>query len=286
MSKIGLVLSGGMAKGAYQAGALRAIGEIFSPSDFLVSSASVGALNSYAFCTYGLDKWFSVWDTLDSNNQRKWITKMIKSGYLQTIIEELTSNGISIENTFYIPLVNIKKRKLVYVDIAKMSPAEAEAYLRASVAVPVFNSGVQINGEFFYDGALIDNIPIAPIFKHDVDYTICIYFDNYNYTFENENLDNKIIKINFSDNKIISSSICFSKASIDYMTSEGYTKAKKIIQYVFADGTDKLSVVPRIEALNSTETSKSLRITGDIIVNNMNKIAKKFFHKVETAVAE
>ena len=47
MGKIGLVLSGGMAKGAYQAGALCAINEYFSPTDFdYVSSASIGTLNT------------------------------------------------------------------------------------------------------------------------------------------------------------------------------------------------------------------------------------------------
>lgn len=42
---IGLVLSGGMGKGAYQIGALTAIDEFFNPSEFeYVSAASIGVL--------------------------------------------------------------------------------------------------------------------------------------------------------------------------------------------------------------------------------------------------
>ena len=45
---IGLVLSGGMGKGAYQIGALTAIDEFFNPSEFeYVSAASIGVLNMY-----------------------------------------------------------------------------------------------------------------------------------------------------------------------------------------------------------------------------------------------
>ena len=57
MVKIGLVLSGGMAKGAYQIGALQAINEVFKPSDIsYASAASVGAINTYLYLTEGLDK--------------------------------------------------------------------------------------------------------------------------------------------------------------------------------------------------------------------------------------
>ena len=61
MKNIGLVLSGGMAKGAYQIGALQAIDEFFKPSDFsFISSASIGALNSYAYLTHNINISFSV----------------------------------------------------------------------------------------------------------------------------------------------------------------------------------------------------------------------------------
>ena len=50
---IGLVLSGGMAKGAYQVGALTAIKEIIPDGNIkYISASSVGALNSYAYAIF------------------------------------------------------------------------------------------------------------------------------------------------------------------------------------------------------------------------------------------
>ena len=270
-----------MAKGAYQIGALRAVKVYFTPSDFrYVSSASIGALNSYVFLTQDLDNGIKLWKTADHDNNRKWVTALLKSSFLQESIKKIMTDE-PIKNIFYVPLVNLKKRKLSYIDIGKIPAGDIEPYLRASIAMPVFNSGVLINGEYFYDGALVDNIPIQPLLKHAIDYIICIYFDDYNYTFESEYLDNKIIKMNFPDNKLISSSLRVNSESIEYMMSEGYTRAKNILDYVLINGTDDLeSIYSRIESLNAMNANKSLRITGDVIVNNMNKITKRLIKRL------
>jgi len=283
MRNIGLVLSGGMAKGAYQIGALKAIGEFIDPPEFrYVSAASVGALNTYVFLTYAMEKGIEIWREVSGDNSRKWAVSILKSNFMQKAVTKIATDNAPISNTFYIPLVNIKNRKLIYPDIGKIPHEAVEPYLQASIAMPVFNSAILIDGEYFYDGAMVDNIPVQPILKHDVDYIICIYFDEYNYTFESEQLDNKVIKMNFSDNKIISSSIMLTGDSVKNMIDEGYARAKKILEHVFADGLDNLgSIYTRIKELNTMEGKKNLRITGDVIVNNMNRITKRFINKIE-----
>ena len=282
MPSIGLVLSGGMAKGAYQIGALQAINEIFKPADFsFISAASVGVLNTYAYLTHGLNKGVELWNSVNKNNYRSWIFTFLKGCFVQNAIKTIISDT-KIKNTFYIPLVNLKKRVLMYADLGKIPAENIESYLRASVALPIYNPGVSINGECLYDGAVIDNIPVQPMLKHKIDYIVCIYFDDYNYTFENKYLDNKIIKINFTDNKIISNSICFESDSIKYMIDEGYSKAKRVLDYVLIKGIDDVdSVYSGIESLNAMNTNKNIRISGDIIVNNMNKITKKLMKRTE-----
>ena len=280
MRNIGLVLSGGMAKGAYQIGALRAINEIFKPSDFsYVSAASVGALNSYVYLTNDLDKGFELWNSINNTNSRVWVTGMLRSSFLQNSIKTIISDA-EIKNLFYVPLLNLKKRTLSYIEIGKEAPEHIEAYLRAGVAMPIYNSAVHINGENYYDGALIDNIPIHPLLKHSIDYIICIYFDSYNYTFESEYLNNKIIKLNFPDNKIVSSSISFKRESIKHMAEEGYSRAKRILNYIFANGKEDVeSIYARIVDLNAMNTNRHLRITGDLAVSNMNKVAKRLMKR-------
>jgi len=282
MRNIGLVLSGGMAKGAYQIGALRAIGEVFQPSDFkFVSAASVGALNLYAFLTYGLDDAIKIWQTAENSTQRKWVMTLLKSTFVQDSIAKIVSN-VEIENSFYVPLVNIKKRKLTYANLSKVPVSHMESYLRASVAMPVFNTGVKIGNDYFYDGAMIDNIPIKPILKYAIDYVICLHFDNYNYTFESEYLDNKVIKLNFSDGKFMFNSLSVKSDSVEQMMADGYKKTKHVLDYIFAKGTEDLDTIyAKIETLNSLNASRRMRITGDVIVGNMNKIARKFMNKIE-----
>jgi len=280
MLNIGLVLSGGMAKGAYQIGALKAINEVFKPSDIsYISSASVGALNTYIYLTNALEKGAEMWSGIESGNSRTWITAMLRSSFLQNSIKTLISD-VEINNVFYIPLLNLRKRKLSYVNVGDIPQDEIEQYLRASVAMPIYNTAVHINGEHYYDGAIIDNIPIRPILKHSIDYIICIYFDEFNYTFESHYLDNKIIKINFVDNKFVSNSISFRKDSINYMLDEGYAMTKRILDYIFIGGKDDIeSIYSQISAVNAMNTSKSIRISGDVIVNNMNKLTKRLMKR-------
>jgi len=283
MPNIGLVLSGGMAKGAYQIGALRAVNELFKPSDIsCVSAASVGALNAYLYLTNSsLDKGIEMWNSVSDGGTRPWVTTLLRSSFLQNAIKAMVSEN-EINNVFYVPLVNLRKRRLSYINFGKVPQEKMELHLRACVAMPIYNSAVLINGESYYDGALIDNIPIYPVLKHPIDYIICIYFDTLNYTFENNYLDNKIIKMNFTDNKIVSNSVLFKGESIKYMLDEGYLRAKRILQYVFTNGINDVdSIYSRITDLNAMNINRNLRITGDVAVNNMNRITKKFMKKPE-----
>jgi predicted acylesterase/phospholipase RssA len=283
MRSVGLVLSGGMLKGAYQIGALRAVGEFFKPSDFsFVSAASIGALNAYAYLTNGLDKGIELWNGV-GGGERRFVPAILRSGYLREAVRGIVSDA-EIGCSFYVPLVNIRKRTLLYADIGRVKPENVRNYLRACVSLPVFNAGVQINGEHLYDGAMIDNIPIQPLLKHQIDYVVCIYFDNHNYTFESRYLDNKVIKINFPDNKTASDSVIARDGSIERMIDDGYALAKRLLDYVLFSGKDDVnSIYAKIEDLNAMNTGGGkLRVTGDIVVDNMNKITKKFMKRIET----
>ena len=137
MRHIGLVLSGGMGKGAYQIGALSAIKEYFSPSDFeYVSAASVGALNAYAFLTDNLDNAQKIWESVNFQGNKRFITSVLKSTFLQDVIGTIAT-GATIKNTFYVPLLDLLNRDLYYYDFSNIAKANIQQYLRASVAMPL-----------------------------------------------------------------------------------------------------------------------------------------------------
>lgn len=278
---IGLVLSGGMAKGAYQVGALQAISEYLKPEQIkYISSASIGALNSYAFASNNLDYARKMWESVNDNTDKLFISSVLRGGYLTRTISSLSSNK-PVCDKLYVPLFHMRNRNNYYVDISKYENPKLTEYLNAAIAVFPICKPVLLGNRFYYDGALIDNIPVFPLLKHRLDYIICIYFDEYNYLFESQYFDNKIIKITFDDNKqIISNSVWFSKDNTEYMFEDGYKKAKSILDFVFSSGTDNIDYIySQIETLNSFNPRKQIRITGDVAINNLNKLAKRLTHR-------
>lgn len=273
---IGLVLSGGMGKGAYQVGALTAIDEFFKPSDFeYVSAASIGVLNTYAYLTNNLKKATEIWTSVNLKGEKRFITSVLKSTFLQDIITTIQSPD-RIENNFYVPLLDLGGRELSYYNFKDISPDEVDPYLRASIAMPFYNKGITIGGKTLYDGAVVDNIPIYPVLKNDLDYVICIYFDDFDYIFEDHAVDNKIIKLTFPDKKIVKNSVNINHDAITYMVEEGYNRTKRIISDIFSSGTDDLEhIYKKIEQRNLQKDKKEIRITGDVVVTNMNRMVKK-----------
>ena len=277
MRHIGLVLSGGMGKGAYQIGALSAIKEYISPSDFeYVSAASVGALNAYAFLTDNLDNAQKIWESVNLQGNKRFITSVLKSTFLQDVIGTIAT-GATIENTFYVPLLDLVNRDLYYYDFSTIAKANIQQYLRASVAMPLYNKGIEIERHFLYDGAVVDNIPIYPLLGKKLDYIICIYFDDVHYIFENYDYDKKILRLTFPDNKIISNSVCIQHDAILSMIDQGYQKTKFNLDFVFSHGLDDLDFIYHsISAINSANPdTKTMRVTGDVMVTNLNKLTKR-----------
>lgn len=272
---IGLVLSGGMSKGAYQLGALRAIREFLNPEDIkFISAASVGALNAYAFTSDNLETGAFMWHSLNLTHNRVIVSKILRSDFLTEVIRRLSKKESSCEK-MYVPLINIKSRSIIYTDISDKSSEELRDILTASVAMPVVNSPVQIEGMNMYDGAVIDNIPVFPLLRFNLDYIICIHFDEYNYTFETRYFDNKIVKINFESDKKLSSSMWFVRNEVKDMESQGYKKARAIMEFVFADGFENTAkIYEKIEALNAMNTRVAHRKTSDIIEDNFDKFMK------------
>lgn len=281
MRKIGLVLSGGLGKGAYQIGALKAISEYLNPEDFkYTSAASIGALNAYGFLSGQLDAAYDIWDNLNRRGHKRYVTSLLRGSNMYDIINSILSDE-KLSSSLYIPLMNLKKRKLDYYDIKNLPPKEAEAYLRACIAIPVYKRGIKIGDETLYDGAFIDNIPVAPVLCKDLDYIFCIYFDDYNYIFEDYKNEDRVIKLAFNDEKFIMNTFNISKESVTKMLTDGYDRTKEILKKIFADGVDDIDAVKKhIAEKNAAEPKRRLlRISADVMVTNMNKVTEKIIRR-------
>ncbi len=275
---IGLVLSGGMAKGAYQIGVLRALGSFIPPHEIkYISCASVGVLNGYAYATGALDEAEDMWKHLcEGNDTRYFITQILRSSMLQQNIARLYAPDRQLSASFYCALLDFNHRNIVYKDLSTVDHDKIPLYLKASVAMPVYNRSVSVDGTSYFDGAMVDNIPVYPLLKHNLDYIICVYFDDKCYKFENTYFANKVIKITFPGDSILKQSVSFNRAGIEDMIRAGYERTTELLTSVLAEGYDNTDYIYRkIEAINDGARNSCLRITGDVMVANLNKITQK-----------
>lgn len=271
--RIGVVLAGGFAKGAYQIGAMRAIEEYIPRGDIkYMSCASIGALNGYAYVTDNLDRVTQMWENIASGDTRMFITKIMRSSLLQQNITALYAPDKPLTRPFYLSLFDVSHRSVVYQDLAKVEGEKIPQYLKAGIALPPINRSVKLGAMNCYDGGLIDNIPVYPLLKHSVDYVICIYFDDIYFKFENTYFDNKILKIAFPSDSMIKHSFMVTHDRIDEMIEEGYKQTKYIFKSAFAKGYDDLDhVYHTIDYMNKHAKSQGLRLTTDTVITNLNK---------------
>lgn len=274
--KIGLVMAGAMAKGAYELGALKAINEYFGPDQIkYISGTSVGTLIAYAYSSGMLDESFQIWKDINKQYPKLFVRTVMTSDYFQDVINRVASREAAAEK-FYVSLLNLNKRTNCYRNLIGQPFELRRDYLRASMAFVPLVMPVQVDGNYFIDGAFADNIPVLPLIEHKLDYVICVHFDKYNYTFEAPDFDNKVIKIVFNDDtELISKSIFATREGNDQMIEDGYKKAKLVLDYVFSGGVeDKQAVYDKIEFLNSFKPKKEMRLTGDIAINNIAKVTR------------
>ncbi len=276
---IGLVLAGGLAKGAYEVGALRALAE-FIPKEEIkyMSCSSIGTLNGYAFMTDRMEWMDSVWDEISGEKRRQVFTRVLRSDFLDRKIAELDLKNDTLHPVFYTSLLELAKTRIHYKDLARITPEERRDYLLASAAFPIYRKAVKIGKHKYYDGALVDNIPVYPMMQHEMDYIICIHFDDTAYKFENPEFDNKIIEVTFYDDTLFKDYFIFNNDDIRRMRKEGYEKAHRVFSDIFAKGYENKEAVfegiHRNDELNAQ--NRKLRLTTDVVVSNFNKLTQRF----------
>lgn len=275
--KIGLVLSGGMAKGAYQVGALRAVEQWIPRQDIAcISCASVGVLNGYAYQADCLDEAEAMWRALCCDDTRMLISQVLRSSILQRDIGRLCAGRPLPSVPFYCALLDLRHKNIVYKDLSTPEPAQLPLYLKASVAMPIYNRAVTIGNTAYFDGAMVDNIPVFPLLSHTLDYIVCIYFDNACYQFEEAAFDSKVIKLNFPCDGHFKRSLVFRQENISHMIEEGYDRTDWLLRSMLGgDHRDLERVYASIRQANRAAKTSPLRVTGDLLVNNLNKLTQR-----------
>lgn len=208
--KIGLVLAGGGARGAYQIGVWKGLKEIgIDKYISVVSGTSIGALNAVLFCQGNLDIAEELWCnisndkilpadqlelikkgillTIGSKNLnliKKYIPKAIeggdisRDGLLDIINSSIELNSINRNKKIcYATCTEIPKIEAKYFKLNNYNEEGIKKILLATSALPLVYGSEDIEGRRYLDGGIVDNLPIQPVYGEGCDIIIVVPLD-------------------------------------------------------------------------------------------------------------
>ncbi len=170
--RIGLVLSGGGARGIAHLGVLRALHEAgIYPEE--VAGTSAGAIAGALYCS-GLSP-DRMLDFVRDATVLKFLKVTVpyagltKLTYLQSrlaaFIDEDSFEGL--QRKLHVVVTNLNKGRWEVFDSGPLFRA-----VLASSAIPLIFKPIEIEGELFVDGGLLNNLPVHPLVKRELDLII------------------------------------------------------------------------------------------------------------------
>ena len=165
--KIGLVLSGGGAKGAAEVGALKVIEEVGVPIDFIAGTSIGSILGGLYSLGYRAEKLDSIFQS------QEWLDLFVK-GNLIGFFEQFTGNKDDADFSdlpipFACVAVDLKTQREVILQNGSLARA-----MRASMAIPGIFKPVKVNGRLLVDGGMLNNLPVDVVKKMGADIVIAV----------------------------------------------------------------------------------------------------------------
>ena len=266
--KVGLVLSGGGGKGAYEIGVWKAIKELNIDKYIkVVSGTSIGAINAALFAQDDFEEAKKMWKEvtieklLPINNRgliRKGITLTIGSKnmnlvkkYMSKQLEQgdVPRDGAKDIIEKYINIDKLKRsQKICYVSCTEMpefsakyfrvndyEEEKAKSILLATACLPMIYESEEIEGKTYLDGGLVDNTPIRPVYEEGCDIIIAVLLSKEAKIRREDFPDAKIIEIIPSDieTKILDGLLNLDEESKNKRIQKGYNDTKNLLEPIF-----------------------------------------------------
>lgn len=206
--KIGLVLAGGGARGAYEVGTWKALRELNIEKYIeVISGTSIGALNAMLFLQGDLKLAEELWcniskerilptDTKDLitrsilialgtkniNFVKKYMPKALeagnisRSGLIDIMNKYLDFEKISnTERVCYITCTEIPELVPKYFKVNDYDIETMKSILLATSALPMIFDSEEVGSNKYLDGGMVDNTPVQPIYGENCDIIIIVH---------------------------------------------------------------------------------------------------------------
>lgn len=290
---IGLVLSGGGGKGAYQVGVLKALAENGLLDDVTaISGASIGAVNAMLYAMEDIELMYKAWEEIEMETVFDVNLEMLSQNRYYFSRDEMLSMISK-----YIDFEKIKSGKYtIYNSIAKIVPGQEameveyrrlqdydeetiKKILLASTALPIIYEAVEIDGNYYRDGGICDNTPIQPLYDAGIRQFIVIGLSRGTYDFSKWP-DADFILINPSQDigSSILGTINFTDYAIEYREMLGYKDGLRSIRTKFHPDETYIKMESILAANDYNEILMQLRVnhTYQQASNRINTNISKF----------
>ena len=259
--KIGLVLPGGGGKGAYQIGVIKALEELGIKKHIkYVSGTSIGALNALLFVQGSVAIAEEVWknistekilptDGLDLMKRGIMLTLGAKNlGFVKKYMPGALQQGnisrdglLEIAETYlevemiqeseiisYAACTDIESLSVRYFKYNDYSKDIIKKIFLATSALPTIYEPEEIEGRFYIDGGLVDNIPIQPLYGEGCEIIIVVHLAREVVINKGDYPNTKIIEIfpSYMEEGVIKGTLNFSEETLKSRIRRGYDDAK------------------------------------------------------------
>lgn len=270
--KIGLVLSGGGANGAYEVGVWRCMRDLgLSKHVNVFSGTSIGAFNSLLFAQNDPLKSKALWNDLTADvvmpiSKLKILSMSIQLSIGSKIVSKFDKIGdwfldkywdsgkapteglLAVLNKYldYEKIINSKIKcyatctqmpecKAAYFKLNDYTPDEVTKIIMASATLPTIFKSTEFHGKKYVDGGLADNTPIKPAYNEGCDYIIVVYLNKGLSIDKSLYPNSKIIEIipEEINEGTLGGVLNFKEKAKLKLVSQGYSDAKKVLFPIF-----------------------------------------------------
>jgi NTE family protein len=246
-NEYGMVFSGGGAKGAYQAGAIKALYEcgLLSRVTFAAGS-SIGAINMCLLSQDNPSDGIELWDSVRLLDIIDIDVKLIdgKEGFSNREgLVNIINNNIDLEKIIkgkincYATLSefdgDMTTPKAKYIHLNEYEPEKIIEILLASSALPIVYEPVHIDGITYKDGGITDNLPIKPLYDRGVRKFIIVSLSHTKQVPVEKYKDAEfiIIRPSISLGDLVDGTLNFSKVDIKKREKLGYYDTVRTLKY-------------------------------------------------------
>ncbi|WP_066892033.1 patatin-like phospholipase family protein [Clostridium nigeriense] len=205
--KIGLVLSGGGGKGAYELGVWKALKDLGVDRYIDVfSGTSIGAFNAVLFAQDNLEAAEALWEEVtieklipiskldllkrgiglvigskNLNIAKKYLNQRIEEGAVSKDgAKEIIDKYLNIENVkrnnkiCYAACTELPNFNVKYFKVNDYEENLGKDIVIASASLPLIYEATEVMGEKYIDGGISDNTPIQPVYGEGCDIIIVV----------------------------------------------------------------------------------------------------------------